>query len=348
MNEETQGTEGSEESAAPAGGGRAEMSEKRHEPQPEEALERGLDNQPKPPRYAPAPGLRHTYDPAQKIWRVERDPNFKEDGTPAAERGEQKSPTPDAQPGTADESGGLTLGEHLPPAIREDPQAHEMLREVSTALDDSRIETGAKQRLVDIAMDLHSADLEAGMPALWNREANEGVLQQRWGAAYPERVARAQAAAKALGPKFLAWCDRTQAGNSPALIETLALMADKDKILSLSPEQAAAKMKEWRSDPKSPLRNSLHPEHAVALAKARVLAIIAEGKGRQGNVEELVKDRQAAEAKAKGEPLDDATAKLDAEITAIRLDKGYSSPSAANHKALVARMQELMRQRWPD
>jgi len=101
-------------------------------------------------------------------------------------------------------------------------------------------------------------------------------------------------------------------------------------------------------DPKSPLRNSLHPEHAVALAKARVLAIIAEGKGRQGNVEELVKDRQDADAKAKGEPVDDATAKLDAEITAIRLDKGYSNPSAANHKALVARMQELMRQRWPD
>jgi len=225
-----------------------------------------------------------------------------------------------------------------------------MLREVSTALDDSRLEAGAKQRLVDIAMDLHSADLEAGMPQLWNREANEGVLRQRWGAAYPERVARAQAAAKALGPKLLAWCDRTQAGNSPALLETLALMADKDKLLTLSPEQAAAKMKEWRSDPKSPLRNSLHPEHAVTLAKARVLAILAEGKGRQGNVEEFVKDRQEAEAKAKGEqPVDDAMAKLDAEAAEIRRQPDYFRPgkNPELHRSLTARMAEIMRQRWP-
>jgi hypothetical protein len=288
------------------------------------------------------------YDSAKKMWMVERDPSYKDGEEPSPERGEQQSPTPDAKPGTADESGGLTLGEHLPPAIREDPQAPEMLREVSTALDDSRIESGAKQRLVDIAMDLHSADLEAGMPQLWNREANEGVLRQRWGGAYNERVVRAQAAAKALGPKFLAWCDRTQAGNSPALIETLALMADKDKILGLSPEQAAAKMKEWRSDPKSPLRNSLHPEHAVALAKARVLAILSEGKGRRGNVEELVQDRQEAKRQEKDGGLDPATDKIEAELKQLRLDPAYFDKSKPNHRAVIERVRELYRQRYPD
>jgi hypothetical protein len=114
------------------------------------------------------------------------------------------------------------------------------------------------------------------------------------------------------------------------------------------PAQAAAKMKEWRSDPKSPLRNSLHPEHAVALAKARALAVISEGKGRQANVEELVQDRQEAEATAKDETLDDATAKLDAELKQLRLDPAYFDSSKPNHKAVVARVRELYRQRWPD
>jgi hypothetical protein len=302
-----------------------------------------------PPAHAPIPGTKYVLNEKTGLYDVHR---VDEAGKKTVERGEDDVPehlrSSDSKEGGADETGGLQLAEHLPPEIRDDPVAAEHLREVSTALDAVSIQPDAKQRLVDLAMDLHAADLATGMPQLWNREANEGVLRQRWGSAYDERVARAQAAAKALGLKFLAWCDRTQAGNSPALLETLALMADKDKLLTLSPAAAAAKMKEWRNDPKSPLRNSLHPEHAVALAKARVLAIIAEGKGRQGNVEELAKDRQDAEAKAKGEPVDDATAKLDAEITAIRLDKGYSNPSAANHKALVARMQELKRQRWPD
>ena len=327
--ETTEGSTVPESTEAPAGGGA------------EQQLEQGLDNQPKPPRYAPAPGLRHAYDAAQKIWRVERDPNFKEDGTPASERGEQKPPTTDAKPGAADEAGGLQLGEHLPSIIRDDPQASEHLAEVSAALDDTRIVPQAKQRLVDLAMELHAADLDLGVN-LWNREANEGVLKQRWGAAYGERVARAQAAAKALGPKFLAWCDRTQAGNSPALLETLALMTDN--LLGLSPQDAAAKLKGWRSDPKHPLRQSLHAEHAMYVARARALAILAEGTGgRQGNVEELVKDRTAKEPAG-----DSPEAKIDAELRQLRLDPAYMDKSKPNHKAVIERVRELYRQRYPD
>jgi len=71
-----------ESTPAPAAGGAAT------DPSKPEALDHGLDNQPKPPRYAPAPGLRHTYDAKAGVWRVERDPNFTEDGTPAPERAE--------------------------------------------------------------------------------------------------------------------------------------------------------------------------------------------------------------------------------------------------------------------
>jgi len=303
-----------------------------------------------PPAHAPIPGTKYVLNQKTGLYDVHR---VDDEGHERVEKGEddlpeQLRPKADAKPGTADETGGLTLGEHLPPTVRDDPQAPEMLREVSAALDDVKMEPVAKQRLVDLAMELHTADLNVGMPQLWNREANEGVLRQRWGAAYDERVARAQAAAKALGPKFLAWCDRTQVGNSPALLETLALMSDKDKILTLSPEQAAAKMKEWRSDPKSPLRNSLHPEHAVTLAKARVLALLAEGKGRQGNVEEMVADRQERDKQEKDGGLDPATERIDAELRQLRLDPAYFDKSKPNHKAVIERVRELYRLRYPD
>src|SRR5258706_6512381 len=71
------------------------------------------DPGPGKPRFEPSEGTRHVYDSAKKMWMVERDPSYKEGEEPSPERGEQKSPTPDAKPGTADESGGLTLGEHL-------------------------------------------------------------------------------------------------------------------------------------------------------------------------------------------------------------------------------------------
>jgi hypothetical protein len=347
--ETTEGSAAPESTPAPAAGGepsKSELSESRYS---RARVEEGAP--PRPRSGDPAPGLLHIYDEKTGVWVVRRDPDYREPGSEEESQPQQQRPTPDAKPGAADETGGLQLAEHLPTIIREDPSAPTVLREASEALDHVRMEPAAKQRLVDLAADLHAADLEAGVPPLWNEEACLGVLRQRWGAAFPERLTRAQAAAKALGPKFLAWCGTDYRGNSPALLETLAIMADKEKLLGLSPEQAAAKMKEWRTDPKSPLRNSLHPEHAVALAKARVLAIISEGKGRQGNVEELVKDRQEAEAKAKGEPaVDDATAKLKAEEADIRRQPEYFRPgkNPELHRSLTARMVQIMRELYKD
>ena len=155
MDENVESSAGAEETPAPAG---RMLSEDRY---PVE------DPGPGKPKFEPSPGTRHVWDSSKQMWMVERDPSFREDSdSPEQQRAER--PTPDVKPGTADESGGLQLAEHLPTIIREDPSAPTVLREASEALDHVRMEPAAKQRLVDLAADLHAADLEAGVPPLWN------------------------------------------------------------------------------------------------------------------------------------------------------------------------------------
>src|SRR5262249_23600922 len=102
-------------------------------------------------------------------------------------------------------------------------------------------------------------------------------------------------------------------------------------------------------DRKSPLYDVAHKDHKLYKDTFRNLSLVAnreDKKGRQGNVDELVKDRQQADAKTKG-TVDAATQKLDDEIQKIRMDPQYFKSGPAS-KVLRERMRELMQLRWPD
>ncbi len=104
-------------------------------------------------------------------------------------------------------------------------------------------------------------------------------------------------------------------------------------------------------------QGSMHKHHRVVVQQAKVWADIidrgekkaAKRDGGKSELATLQRKQESMDAR-RGEkaPVDEATQKLDDQIKAIRLDKGYANPSAANHKQLVAEMQRLMRLRWPD
>jgi hypothetical protein len=205
------------------------------------------------------------------------------------------------------------------------------------------------QRVVDIVAQF---ELEVGMeqPPLYEEDRIRAMLRARWGAYHDQRLAKVNAYVNSR-PALKAYLNRTGAGNRLSVLEALGMIADG--TMAVSPARAQELMDEQRRNPKSPLRDPFHKGHGLAVQQAKVLAdIIDRGErkknGRQGSVEELVADRQAAEAKAKGKkPADDAMAKLDDEIQKIRMDPQYFKSGPAS-KVLHERMRELMRQRWPE
>lgn len=111
-----------------------------------------------------------------------------------------------------------------------------------------------------------------------------------------------------------------------------------------------------KSDPKSALRDPYHKGHRLAVRQAQVLADVMDRRekflekkngGRQGTVDELVKDRTEGERQRKEGGLDSETDKIDAELRQLRLDPAYMDKSKANHKVVVERVRELYRQRYP-
>jgi hypothetical protein len=107
-----------------------------------------------------------------------------------------------------------------------------------------------------------------------------------------------------------------------------------------------------RRDPKSALRDPYNPGHKLAVQQAKVLADVMDrrdkfvaknGGGRQGNVDEMVKDRSAKEPKGNS-----PEAALDAELKQLRLDPAYFDKSKPNHRAVIERVRELYRQRYPN
>jgi hypothetical protein len=215
------------------------------------------------------------------------------------------------------------------------------LHELGGILRESAVAPGVGQTYVDVyaeyAMEHPAAEVDPMNPG-----AVHAQLKALWGETYGTRWGHVLKAWNGLSSKSQDWV-ANHAEHPIAMFRTLAAIGSGG--LSLSRQQAQEAVTKMRADKGSPLYDASNKEHRLYRETFRNLSLVANREdkpGRQADVKEMVKDRTAKEPAG-----DSPEAKLDAEIAAIRMDKGYWTPSAANNKALVARMRELMRQRWP-
>jgi hypothetical protein len=256
-------------------------------------------------------------------------------------------PEEEGQEGPADDGYTPEIPGHVPQSAQYDENVQGALQELGGILRESAIAPEVGQGYVDIyaeyAMEHPATEVDPMNPG-----AVHAQLRSLWGETYGTRWGHVQKAWNAMSPKTQDWI-ADHAEHPIAMFRTLAAIGSG--TFSISQEQAQAAVDKMRADKKSPLYDLSHKEHRLHRDTFRNLSLVANRQkieapkglsARQGNVEEMVADRSAKEPAG-----DSAEGKLDAEITAIRMDKGYWNSGAANHKALVARMRELMRRRWP-
>jgi hypothetical protein len=297
---------------------------------------------PPAPKEAPPEGTRYTWDEKIKAWHLRRDPTYQ----PAEERTEREPSEADEKARLIDEP-ALEIPGHVPTAVQESEEVQSALHELGGILREQAIAPEVGQSYIDIYAG-YAMESPAGEVDALNPTAVHAQLRALWGDTYATRWASVQKAWSSFSPQTQDWV-ANHAEHPIAMIRTLAAIGSG--TFKLSPEQAQEAITKMRADRKSPLFDVSHKEHRLYTDTFRNLSLVANRpdvkKGRQGNVEELVADRQAAKAKAKGESLDPETQKLDDEIQKIRLDPQYFKSGPAS-KVLHERMRELMRQRWPD
>ena len=138
---------------------------------------------------------------------------------------------------------------------------------------------------------------------------------------------------KRLSPAIRAYLDQpmdamgARLGDMPAVIIAPAHLHRGD--LNLSPAQAQAEIKKLRGD------KAYVTGDRATVDRVRVLSRIA---SRGDRNEVPMRSHAVPNTKSQGR------GKLEAEAEQIRLDKGYWDKAAPNHRALQARMAELMQQ----
>jgi hypothetical protein len=328
MSEETQSSEATETTAAPENDAAAAQQQ--------------LDNPPKRPDFAPSPGTRHVFDPKRGMWLVERDD--REDSLAT-----EKAKAPDAKEEGQEQEAprGVELPETLPDYVRDNPETQALVAEgVSAMQRDGQYSDQQVQRVVDLVAQFE-LEIGAEQPPLVEEDRIRAILRARWGQYHDKRLASVNAYVNSR-PALKAYLNRTGAGNQLSVLEALAMIADGS--MAVTPARAAEILEEQRRDPKSPLRDPYHKGHGLAVQTAKVLADVvdrgeknaAKGKGRQSNVDELVKDRTAKE------PVGDSPeGKLDAELKTLRQSPAYFDKSRPEHKAIVERVRQIYRERYP-
>lgn len=248
---------------------------------------------------------------------------------------------------------GVHLPDYLPDHVRDDPETQAVVAEAAAVLkEETRLNDVQVQRLVDLVSQF---ELEAGSdhPPLWQEDTIRGLLKRRWGTVYESRLADMQKYVAAR-PKLRDWLNKTGAGNYVPVLEALAAVADG--TMSLGAADAQRHLDAARKDRKGPLMNAGHPNHHLAVSRARVLADVVDrvekhaAKKDGGRSEEQAAKRGEEawkERRGEGSKPTSEQQKLDDEIQKIRTDPQYFKDGPAT-KVLHERMKELMRLRWPD
>jgi hypothetical protein len=353
MSEEQSSSTGSEESAAPApsNDGRAEMSGSRREI----TQERLAEGPPRPSRHEPSPGLMHEFDESTGMWRVRRDPAYKEDGETVATG---KAPEEEQQPDAAADEPTLEIPAHVPQSAQYDEGIQGALHELGGILRESAITPEVGQSYVDVyaeyAMESPATEVDPANPG-----AVHAQLKALWGETYGTRWGHVLKAWNGLSPKSQEWV-ANNAQHPIAMFRTLAAIGSGTFKLSRGQAQEALdKMRAERTvtgkDGKvrpAPLYDVSHPDHRLHHDTFRNLSLVANREDKapkedQGtaSLKRLVANRSDAERQAKGETVDAATEKMNDRVRAIRNDPNYwKRDNAGLHKSLVDEMQSLMRQ----
>ena len=309
----------------------------------QETLDRALEGQPKPPRFEPSPGLRHVYDQKRGVWTVERDDR---EDTLATEK---STAIPDAKKEDGQEpTAGVELPDILPDYVRDSPEIQSLVAEGVAAMTSSgEYNDEAMQRVVDLVSQFE-LEIGAEQPNLHEEDRIRSMLKARWGSFYEGRLEKVNAFVNAR-PALRAYLNKTGAGNQLSVLEALGMVACGEA--SHKPEIAAQLLETMRRDPKSALRDPYNPGHRLAVQQAKVLADVMDrrdkfnakkGGIRQANVEEMVADRTAKEPSG-----DSPEGKLDAELKTLRQSPAYFDKSRPEHKAIVERVRQIYRERYP-
>lgn len=216
------------------------------------------------------------------------------------------------------------------------PETEANIREAGVLAKELGVPAEEMQGVVDYAVSLAVSD-ESGVN-LSDLDACASVLRNRYGGEADRIIADAQKAVTRLGPKVAEFLDRTQLGNSPAVLAALASYERGD--LRMSPEKAQAELDKLTKgeDLRSAYRNANHPGHKAAVDRANLLyAITAKGEAKK----DAQPKKAAAPVKTTAKMAEDA---LDAEIALAIKEPGYRK----GDKAVLARVRELYARRYPD
>jgi hypothetical protein len=195
------------------------------------------------------------------------------------------------------------------------------------------------QTVFEMAMDIAATIMPSGEePNLANVDECMTVMTNRWGAvATKELVELSNQAVARLGPDVRAWLNTPnefgeKIGNSPAAVYALA--AWQRGYTNMAPATAMAELTRIRGLKQYAQGDRLTLDHVNLLGKIAY----------RGDKNEVKPAQKAPYKTAKTMGRE----KLESELRTIRLSPGYSDRYAADHKALVNRINELMGQLYPD
>ncbi len=288
------------------------------------------------PDRAPMPGTRHAWDKDRGIWVVERVPD--DESRPAAPKEAEAAAQQDVTP----DDYVPEIPGHVPQSVQHNETVQESLRELGGFFRESGIAPEVGQSYVDVYTE-YALEHPASEVDPLNPGAVHSQLKALWGETYSTRWGHVMKVWNSMSAKTQDWV-ANNAEHPVAMFRTLAAIGSGG--LALSREQAQAAVDKMRADRKSPLYDVAHKEHRLFKDTYRNLSLVAnreDRKGRQGSVEEMVKDRTAKEPAG-----DSPEAKLDAELRTLRTSPAYFDKSRPEHKAVVERVREIYRTKFPD
>jgi hypothetical protein len=169
-----------------------------------------------------------------------------------------------------------------------------------------------------------------------NRAESMSVLNHHYGEAEAKRLVQdANRAVRRLPASVKAWLEQRDAvgralGDVPSVVAGLAAWERGD--LRLSPADARKELARVRAS------KEYGEGKASAVDRVRLLSRVA-ARGA---------DQQPPSGKAHRPVAPSRKGKLEAELSRLRMDEGYTDKGRANHKQILARVQEIYRELHPD
>ncbi len=153
------------------------------------------------------------------------------------------------------------------PAVTAEEQ-RPALDEFAAAASAAGIEHPVAQAMVEAFVDADSAmDYRGDLDA----DGAEAYLRSHWREKFTEKIASVHKTVKALGPAFAEYLDRSNLGNSPAVLQVLADFG----LFRMAKAEAQAELQKIKGDFKSDYFSQDHWRRIPAVLKVKILSRIA-------------------------------------------------------------------------